>query len=142
LSLNYGYRPWHAEGKDLLDSPILKALDAATGTEAEAILRDLELLCFHGLRTFGPGEEVEAPPVDVRRLIDTEGLWELRIRTPGRSFRLLIWVDDMCRELLLLLLYVKKSRRLPPHTRRLAEKRRTSWLSHHNHGLRVLKRLE
>jgi hypothetical protein len=138
LPLNYGYRPWHSEGSDIRDSPVIKALDEANGKEAEAILRDIELLCFHGLRRFGPGQEAQAPPIDLRSLSDTDDLWEVRIRTPGRSFRLLVWVDNLCREVLLLVLYAKKSKRLPLQIKRLAENRRRDWLRRHKHTLRLV----
>jgi phage-related protein len=63
----------------------------------------------------------------LRKLVGTEGLWEVRVQIAGRSYRLLGFFDG-ANLLVLTSGFSKKERKTPPREIELAEARRTEYL--------------
>jgi phage-related protein len=99
-------------------SPIEIFLDTLTGKQAQKILWVLQLI-----------EELETIPRQYfKKLMDSEGIWEVRIQFGNDIFRLLGFFDDGT---LLILTngFAKKTQKTPPQEIALAVRRKNEYLA-------------
>ena len=99
-------------------SPIEVFLDSLTGKQAQKVLWVLQLI-----------EEVDAVPRQYfKKLVDTEGIWEVRVQFGNDIFRLLGFFYDGS---LLILTngFAKKTQKTPPQEIELAICRKNEYLA-------------
>jgi phage-related protein len=99
-------------------SPVEEFLDSLTGKQAQKVLWVLELI-----------EELETIPRQYfKKLIESEGLWEVRIQLGNDIFRLLGFFDGGS---LLILTngFAKKTQKTPPQKIALAVRRKNDYLA-------------
>jgi phage-related protein len=99
-------------------SPVEEFLDSLTGKQAQKVLWVLELI-----------EELETIPRQYfKKLIESEGLWEVRIQLGNDIFRLLGFFDGGS---LLILTngFAKKTQKTPPQEIALAVRRKNDYLA-------------
>jgi len=100
------------------NSPVEAFLDSLTGRQAQKVLWVLQLI-----------EELDAVPRQYfKKLIDSEGIWEVRIQFGNDIFRLLGFFD---RGALLILTngFAKKTQKTPPQEIALAIRRKEEYLA-------------
>src|SRR5690242_12545592 len=99
-------------------SPIEKFLDSLTGKQAQKVLWVLQLI-----------EELESIPRQYfKKLVDSEGIWEVRIQFGNDSFRLLGFFDSGT---LLILTngFAKKTQKTPVQEIAMAIRRKNEYLA-------------
>ena len=99
-------------------SPIETFLDSLTGKQAQKVLWVLQLI-----------EELESVPGQYfKKLVDSEGIWEVRIQFGNDIFRLLGFFDGGT---LLVLTngFAKKTQKTPPQEIVLAIRRKNDYLA-------------
>ena len=99
-------------------SPVEEFLDSLTGKQAQKVLWVLQLI-----------EELEAVLRQYyKKLVDNEGIWEVRIQFGNDIFRLLGFFDGGA---LLILTngFAKKTQKTPPQEIALAVRRRNDYLA-------------
>ena len=99
-------------------SPIEKFLDSLTGKQAQKVLWALQLI-----------EELESVPRQYfKKLVDGEGIWEVRIQFGNDIFRLLGFFAGGT---LFILTngFAKKTQRTPPQEIELANRRKKDYLA-------------
>ena len=99
-------------------SPVEKFLDSLSGKQAQKVLWVLQLI-----------EELEAVPRQYfKKLVDSEGIWEVRIQFGNDIFRLLGFFDGGT---LLVLTngFAKKTQKTPPKEIELAIRRKNGYLA-------------
>lgn len=99
-------------------SPIEEFLDSLTGKQAQKVLWVLELI-----------EELETIPRQYfKKLVDSEGIWEVRVQFGNDIFRLLGFFDDGT---LLILTngFAKKTQKTPPQEIAIAIRRKNDYLA-------------
>ena len=99
-------------------SPIEEFLDSLTGKQAQKLLWVLELI-----------EELETVPRQyLKKLVDSEGIWEVRVQFGNDIFRLLGFFDGGT---LLILTngFAKKTQKTPPQEIALAIRRKNDYLA-------------
>ena len=102
-------------------SPIEEFLDSLTGKQAQKVLWVLELI-----------EELEIVPHQYfKKLVDSEGIWEVRVQFGNDIFRLLGFFDGGT---LLILTngFAKKTQKTPPQEIALAIRRKNDYLARRN----------
>ena len=100
------------------NSPVEAFLDSLTGRQAQKVLWVLQLI-----------EELDAVPRQYfKKLIDSEGIWEVRIQFGNDIFRLLGFFD---RGALLILTngFAKKTQKTPPQEIALVIRRKEEYLA-------------
>jgi len=100
------------------NSPVEEFLDSLTGKQAQKVLWVLRLM-----------EELDVVPRQYfKKLIDSEGLWEVRIQFGNDIFRLLGFFDGGA---LLILTngFAKKTQKTPPQEIALAIRRKEEYLA-------------
>lgn len=99
-------------------SPIETFLDSLTGKQAQKVLWVLQLV-----------EELETIPRQYfKKLVDSEGIWEVRIQFGGDIFRLLGFFDGG-RLLILTNGFAKKTQKTPAQEIELATQRKNDYLA-------------
>ena len=99
-------------------SPVEEFLDSLTGKQAQKILWVLQLI-----------EELEIVPRQYfKKLVDSEGIWEVRVQFGNDIFRLLGFFDG---GILLILTngFAKKTQKTPPQEIALAVRRKNDYLA-------------
>jgi phage-related protein len=99
-------------------SPVKPFLDSLTGKQAQKVLWVLQLI-----------EELESIPRQYfKKLVDSEGIWEVRIQLGNDIFRLLGFFDGGT---LLILTngFAKKTQKTPPQEIALAVRRKNDYLA-------------
>jgi len=99
-------------------SPVEEFLDSLTGKQAQKVLWALQLI-----------EELESVPRQYfKKLVDSEGLWEVRVQFGNDIFRLLGFFDSGT---LLILTngFAKKTQKTPPQEIALAIRRKKDYLA-------------
>jgi len=99
-------------------SPVEAFLDSLTGKQAQKVLWVLQII-----------EEFESVPRQYfKKLVNSEGIWEVRIQFGNDIFRLLGFFDDGS---LLILTngFAKKSQKTPPQEIALAMRRKNNYLA-------------
>jgi phage-related protein len=99
-------------------SPVEEFLDSLTGKQAQKVLWVLQLI-----------EELDAIPHQYfKKLVDSEGIWEVRIQFGSDIFRLLGFFDGGA---LLILTngFAKKTQKTPPQEIALAVRRKEEYLA-------------
>ena len=99
-------------------SPVEEFLDSLTGKQAQKVLWVLELI-----------EELETVPRQYfKKLVDSEGIWEVRVQSGNDIFRLLGFFDGGT---LLILTngFAKKTQKTPPQEIALAVRRKNDYLA-------------
>jgi phage-related protein len=100
------------------DSPVEAFLDSLTGRQAQKVLWVLQLI-----------EELDVVPRQYfKKLVDSEGIWEVRIQFGNDIFRLLGFFDSGA---LLILTngFAKKTQKTPPQEIALAIRRKEEYLA-------------
>jgi phage-related protein len=98
-------------------SPVEEFLDSLTGKQAQKVLWVLQLI-----------EELEVVPRQYyKKLVDSEGIWEVRVQFGNDIFRLLGFFDGGA---LLILTngFAKKTQKTPPQEIALAIRRKNDYL--------------
>jgi phage-related protein len=99
-------------------SPVEEFLDSLTGKQAQKVLWVLQLI-----------EELEVIPRQYfKKLVDSEGLWEVRIQFGNDIFRLLGFFDGGSL-LVLTNSFAKKTQKTPPQEIALAVRRKEEYLA-------------
>lgn len=99
-------------------SPIEEFLDSLTGKQAQKVLWVLELI-----------EELETIPRQYfKKLVDSEGIWEVRIQFGNNIFRLLGFFDGG-NLLILTNGFAKKTQKTPSQEIALAIRRKNDYLA-------------
>jgi phage-related protein len=99
------------------DCPVEEFLDALSGKQAQKVVWVLRLV-----------EELDSVPSQYfKKLVDTDGLWEVRVQHGGDTFRLLGFFDGP-RLLVLTSGFVKKTEKTPRQEIAVAEMRRKDYL--------------
>ena len=99
-------------------SPVEEFLDSLTGKQAQKVLWVLQLI-----------EELEIVPRQYfKKLVDSEGIWEVRVQFGNDIFRLLGFFDG---GILLILTngFAKKTQKTPPQEIALAVRRKNDYLA-------------
>ena len=99
-------------------SPIEEFLDSLTGKQAQKVLWVLQLI-----------EELETVPRQYfKKLVDSDGIWEVRVQFGNDIFRLLGFFDGGS---LLILTngFAKKTQKTPPQEIALAIRRKNDYLA-------------
>ena len=99
-------------------SQIEEFLDSLTGKQAQKVLWVLEVI-----------EELEVVPRQYfKKLVDSEGIWEVRVQFANDIFRLLGFIDGGS---LLILTngFAKKTQKTPPQEIALAIRRKNEYLA-------------
>ena len=99
-------------------SPVEEFLDSLTGKQAQKVLWVLQLI-----------EELEIVPRQYfKKLVDSEGIWEVRVQFGNDIFRLLGFFDDGT---LLILTngFAKKTQKTPSQEIALAVRRKSDYLA-------------
>ena len=99
-------------------SPVETFLDSLTGKQAQKVLWVLQII-----------EELESIPRQYfKKLVDSEGIWEIRIQSGNDIFRLLGFFESGA---LLILTngFAKKTQKTPPHEIELAIRRKNDYLA-------------
>jgi len=99
-------------------SPVEEFLDSLTGKQAQKVLWVLQLI-----------EELDVVPRQYyKKLVDSEGIWEVRVQFGNDIFRLLGFFDGGT---LLILTngFAKKTQKTPPHEIALAIRRKNDYLA-------------
>ena len=100
------------------NSPVEEFLDSLTGKQAQKVLWVLQLV-----------EELDVVPRQYfKKLIDNEGIWEIRIQFGNDIFRLLGFFDDG-NLLILTNGFAKKTQKTPPQEITLAIRRKNEYLA-------------
>jgi phage-related protein len=100
------------------NSPVKEFLDSLTGKQAQKVLWVLQLI-----------EELDVIPRQYfKKLVDSEGIWEVRIQFGNDIFRLLGFFDGGT---LLILTngFAKKTQKIPPQEIALAVRRKEEYLA-------------
>jgi phage-related protein len=100
------------------NSPVEAFLDSLTGRQAQKVLWVLQLI-----------EELDVVPRQYfKKLVDSEGIWEVRIQFGNDIFRLLGFFDSGA---LLILTngFAKKTQKTPPQEIALAIRRKEEYLA-------------
>jgi phage-related protein len=99
-------------------SPVEEFLDSLTGKQAQKVLWVLRLI-----------EEMDVVPRQYfKKLVDSEGIWEVRAQCGNLAFRLLGFFDGG--ELLILTNgFAKKTQKTPPQEMALALRRKEEYLA-------------
>jgi phage-related protein len=100
------------------NSPVEAFLDSLTGRQAQKVLWVLQLI-----------EELDVVPRQYfKKLVDSEGIWEVRIQFGNDIFRLLGFFDSGA---LLILTngFAKKTQKTPPQEMALAIRRKEEYLA-------------
>jgi phage-related protein len=100
------------------DCPVEEFLDSLTGKQAQKVLWVLRLI-----------EELERVPSQyLKKLVNTDEIWEVRVQLGNNIFRLLgFW--DVAKVLLLTHGFAKKTQKTPAPEIALAEKRKQDYLA-------------
>lgn len=99
-------------------SPIEEFLDSLTGKQAQKVLWVLEVI-----------EELEVVPRQYfKKLVDSEGIWEVRVQFANDIFRLLGFIDGGSL-LILTNSFAKKTQKTPPQEIALAIRRKNEYLA-------------
>jgi phage-related protein len=99
-------------------SPVEAFLDSLTGKQAQKILWVLQLI-----------EELESVPRQYfKKLVDSDGIWEVRVQFGNDIFRLLGFFDGGT-SLILTNGFVKKTQKTPPQEIALAIRRKNEYLA-------------
>ena len=98
-------------------SPVEEFLDSLTGKQAQKVVWVLQLI-----------EELDHVPKQyLKKLVNTEGIWEVRVQFGGNIFRLLGFFDG--EELLILTSgFAKKTQKTPRQEIATAENRKRDYL--------------
>ena len=99
-------------------SPVEEFLDSLTGKQAQKVVWVLQLI-----------EELDHVPKQyLKKLVNTEGIWEVRVQFSGNIFRLLGFFDG--EELLILTSgFAKKTQKTPRQEIATAENRKRDYLN-------------
>jgi phage-related protein len=98
-------------------SPVEEFLDGLSSQAARKVAWVLKLV-----------EELDRVPTQyLKRLVNTNGLWEVRVASAGNAYRILCFFDGKA-WLVLNHAFCKKSQRTPRHAIVLAEERRRDYL--------------
>ena len=99
-------------------SPVEEFLDSLTGKQAQKVVWVLQLI-----------EELDHVPKQyLKKLVNTEGIWEVRVQFGGNIFRLLGFFDG--EELLILTSgFAKKTQKTPRQEIATAENRKRDYLN-------------
>jgi phage-related protein len=98
------------------NAPVEDFLDKLTGKQAQKVLWVLRLI-----------EDLDRVPIQYfKKLVDTDGIWEVRVQFGGDTFRLLGFFSDAT-TLVLTNGFAKKQQRTPPSEIALAEKRKSEF---------------
>ena len=99
------------------DCPVEEFLDALTGKQAQKVVWVLRLV-----------EQLDPVPAQyLKKLVDTDGLWEVRAQHGGDTFRLLGFFDGL--RFVGVSGFAKKSEKTPRQEVDVAEARRQDYLS-------------
>ena len=100
------------------NSPVEVFLDSLTGRQAQKVLWVLQLI-----------EELDVVPRQYfKKLVDSEGIWEVRIQFGNDIFRLLGFFDSGAL-LILTIGYANKTQKTPPQEIALAIRRKEEYLA-------------
>lgn len=100
------------------NSPVEEFLDSLTGKQAQKVLWVLQLI-----------EELEVVPRQYfKKLVDIEGIWEIRIQFGKDIFRLLGFFEDGAL-FILTNSFSKKTQKTPPQEIALAIRRKDDYLA-------------
>jgi len=100
------------------NSPVEEFLDSLTGKQAQKVLWVLQLV-----------EELDVVPRQYfKKLVDNEGIWEVRIQFGNDIFRLLGFFDGGAL-LILTNVFAKKTQKTPPQEIVLAIRRKDDYLA-------------
>lgn len=100
------------------DCPVEEFLDSLSGKQAQKVVWVLRLV-----------EELDPVPAQYfKKLVDTDGLWEVRAQQGGDTYRLIGFFDGN-RLLVLTSGFAKKTEKTPRQEIALADKRRQDYLS-------------
>ncbi len=98
-------------------SPIIEFLDSLPGKQAQKITWVLEII-----------EEYKIVPKQYfKKLVNTDGIWEVRVTSSSNIFRLLGFFDGN-KLVILTNGFVKKTQKTPKNEIKLAEKRKKDYL--------------
>jgi phage-related protein len=96
--------------------PVAEFLDSLTGDQAQKIAWVIELI-----------QSIERPPVKFfKKLVSTDGLWEIRVEYQGNIFRLLAFFDGG-KLLVANHGFVKKTQKTPKKEIKVAEERKLDY---------------
>jgi phage-related protein len=99
------------------DCPVEDFLDALSGKQAQKVVWVLRLV-----------EQLDPVPAQyLKKLVDTDGLWEVRAQQGGDIFRLLGFFDGS--KFLVVSGFAKKTEKIPRQELDVAEARRQDYLS-------------
>jgi phage-related protein len=100
--------------------PVEEFLDDLNGKQAQKVAWVLKLV-----------EELDVVPVQYfKKLVSTDGIWEVRIQFGGDTFRLLGFFDEEEESLVVLTNgFAKKTQKTPPQEIKLAEQRKQDYLN-------------
>lgn len=101
-------------------SPIEEFLDGLSSKQAQKVVWVLRLV-----------EELPVVPVQyLKKLVGSEGIWEVRVQVDGNIFRLLGFFDEADRELVILNhAFQKKTQKTPAKEIRSAEQRKRDYFA-------------
>ena len=98
------------------DCPVEEFLDSLTGKQAQKVLWVLRLI-----------EELDRVPGEyLKKLVDTDDIWEVRVQFGNNIFRLLGFFDGPT-ILVLTNGFAKKTQKTPPQEIAMAEKRKQDY---------------
>ncbi len=98
--------------------PVEEFIDSLTGKQAQKVLWVLRLI-----------EELDIVPRQYfEKLVDTQGIWEVRVQFGGEIFRLLGFFEDG-KLLILTSGFAKKTRKTPTQEIAIATRRKQEYLS-------------
>lgn len=99
------------------DCPVEEFLDALSGKQAQKVVWVLRLV-----------EELDPVPSQyLKKLVDTDGLWEVRAQHGGDTFRMIGFLDGP--RFVLVSGFSKKTEKIPRQELEVAEVRRQDYLS-------------
>jgi len=99
------------------DCPVEEFLDALSGKQAQKVVWVLRLV-----------EQLDPVPAQYfKKLVDTDGLWEVRAQHGGDTFRLIGFFDGP--QFLVVSGFAKKTEKIPPQELEIAKARRQNYLS-------------
>lgn len=103
------------------ECPVETYLDSLPGKQAQKVVWVLRLV-----------EQLDPVPTQyLKKLVDSEGLWEVRAQQGGDAFRLLGFSDGQ--ELVLVSGFTKKTEKTPKREIEVAEARRKDYLRRKTH---------
>ena len=102
-------------------SPVEELLDSLDSKTAQKVIWVLQLIEEHD----------RIPKTYLKMLVNTDGIWEVRIQQGNNIFRLLGFMADG-RLIVLTNGFQKKTQKTPKKEIELAEKRKSDWLRRNN----------